>query len=68
MSFEKAIPLPFNPVHDPIAAAQQMALAIIVSGQYRLPQSPADAAEASYKLLNSVTERYFQFRTAYQGR
>ena len=68
MPTEKALPVPFNPVHDPIAAAQQMALALILSGQYRLPQSPADAAEVSYKLLNAVTERYFQFRTAYQNR
>ncbi|MCS5516493.1 hypothetical protein NWF32_20555 [Pseudomonas qingdaonensis] len=44
--------------NTPLAAAQQMTLAIILSGQYKLPQTPAKAAEAGHELLKAVTAGY----------
>jgi hypothetical protein len=39
-----------------------MTLAIILSGQYKLPQTPAKAAEAGHELLKAVTAGYLKSR------
>jgi len=67
MPSNSVFPAPLNPVDDPLAAAQQMTLAMIASGQYKLPQTPGKAAESGHELLKSVTDHYLQFRTAYRA-
>lgn len=58
MTPENGFAAPVNPVDHPLAAAQQMTLAIILSGQYKLPQVPGKAAEAVHDLLKAVTAGY----------
>jgi hypothetical protein len=62
MTAEKGFPAPLDPAQHPLAAAQQMTLAIILSGQYKLPQTPAKAAEAGHELLKAVTAGYLNSR------
>lgn len=45
MPSNSVFPAPLNPVDDPLAAAQQMTLAMIASGQYKLPQTPGKARQ-----------------------
>lgn len=54
-----------NPIDDPYAAAQQMAVAMISSGQLKLPSDPVDAAEKTYELVQAITKQYLKLRDFY---
>lgn len=54
-----------NPIDDPYAAAQQMAVAMISSGQIKLPSDPIKAAEQTYEFVQAVTKQYLKLRDFY---
>jgi len=60
-------PLPgvLNPIDDPYAAAQQMAVAVIGSGLLPLPQDAEKAAEYIYEFQRMLTEQYRKLRGVY---
>ncbi len=60
-----ALPGVLNPIDDPYAAAQQMAVALVASGKLNLPQDPVEAADAMYPFLKALTEQYCKLRQAY---
>jgi hypothetical protein len=56
-----------NPVDDPYAAAQQMAVAMISSGQLTLPSDPVEAAEKTFEFVQAITKQYLKLRDFYDG-
>lgn len=56
-----------NPIDDPYAAAQQMAVAMISSGKIKIPSNPIKAAEKTYELVQEVTKQYLKLREFYDG-
>lgn len=54
-----------NPIDDPYAAAQQMAVAMISSGQLKLPSDPVEAAEKTYEFVQAITKQYLKLRDFY---
>lgn len=56
-----------NPIDDPYAAAQQMAVAMISSGQLKLPSDPVEAAEKTYEFVQAITKQYLKLRDFYDG-
>lgn len=59
------LPGVLNPINDPYAAAQQMAVALVSSGKLDLPSDPIEAADAMYPFLKALTEQYCKLRDAY---
>ena len=62
-----ALPGVLNPIDDPYAAAQQMAVALVSSGKLNLPEDPLKAAETIYDFLKVLTDQYCKLRDAYDG-
>ena len=60
-----ALPGVLNPIDDPYAAAQQMAVAMVSSGKLDLPSDPIKAADAMYPFLKALTEQYCKLQDAY---
>lgn len=58
----KPLPGVLNPVDDPHAAAQQMAVAIISSGQFPIASDPVKAAEQACELVQAITKQYLKLR------
>ena len=56
-----------NPIDDPYAAAQQMAVAMISSGHIKLPSNPIKAAEKTYEFVQEITKQYLKLREFYDG-
>ncbi|MDH0640642.1 hypothetical protein N5D52_27335 [Pseudomonas sp. GD03860] len=54
-----------NPIDDPYAAAQQMAVAMVSSGQLKLPSDPVKAAEQTYEFVQALTRQYLKLREFY---
>ncbi|OHS09307.1 hypothetical protein HMPREF3289_01175 [Pseudomonas sp. HMSC75E02] len=69
MSQENGWPAPLagvlNPIDDPYAAAQQMAVAAVSSGRLALPEKPDDVAEFLVKFQRTLTQEYLKLRDAY---
>ncbi|WP_223431566.1 hypothetical protein [Pseudomonas sp. GL-B-26] len=56
-----------NPIDDPYAAAQQMAVAMISSGKLTFPSDPVEAAEKTYEFVQAITKQYLKLRDFYDG-
>lgn len=56
-----------NPIDDPYAAAQQMAVAMISSGKLFLPSDPIEAAGKTYEFVQAITKQYLKLRDFYDG-
>ncbi|CAN7659873.1 hypothetical protein LJR232_005005 [Aquipseudomonas alcaligenes] len=71
MSQENGWPAPLagvlNPIDDPYAAAQQMAVAIVSSGKFELPLEAEKAADRVHELVKVVLQNYLKLREHYDG-
>ncbi|MCE4073520.1 MULTISPECIES: hypothetical protein [Pseudomonas] len=69
MTQEKGWPDPLagvlNPIDDPYAAAQQMAVAMVRSGFVQGTIDPEQAAERVVALQRRLTEQYLKLRDHY---
>ncbi|WEV90031.1 hypothetical protein [Pseudomonas phage PotUPM1] len=56
-----------NPIDDPYAAAQQMAVAIVSSGTFGLPIEAGKAADRVDELVRALLDNYLKLRDHYDG-
>lgn len=62
-------PLPgvLNPIDDPYAAAQQMAVAIASRDSYKAGANVEEAAQKVYDLMQALIGQYLKLREFYDG-
>lgn len=56
-----------NPIDDPYAAAQQMAVAIVSRESFSPGKNAHEAAEKVYELTKALIEQYLKLQEFYDG-